>query len=855
MDIALLTDPTRCPDCGAALPAAPVACPACALPLQGPLVDRLWRLSHQAAEVLAQRAGVLDALRVTRTVAPVPSPRAVATLERPTTRWSEPGRAEAQPAPHEPVTPRQIQRLLLTLGVLLVAVAAVIFTVVAWGRVGIGGRTAILATLTVASAAGCRAAFRRELPGTAEALATLTLGFSLLDAYGVRRYDLGGAGGIGADAYWAAVLGGLALLSVAAHRTVPLRTLAVAAAIGVQLPLLLVDHRMSGVAAAVAILAQGTAALASLRLVRNEARILLGAGGALAFITAATSIAVMAYGKSPDVVVEAGQGSALLVLVATSAAALAWLFRKFEGASAVGAAVAAAALLGAGHASMYRAWTTDSATAGGAALLLGLTVLLVAVPRPTPAWHVGALLAMGAGGLAVLRAVAEPVGRAVGGELRWADDPWSQHLHATARAVLGTPWPHSATVVLTLALLTAAATLVAARTAIGAEAPAGPIAGPIAEAPAGLIAGPLAGLLAGALATLTAVVLPVATNAPYLLGVLGLIATGAVLGVLAARVRQDASVPMGLGLAGTAISTVGLLWSLAARPATPLALGGVLIGALVVRGFGTRPPYRLAGTVAAALAVIAEAGVLTAIAGQPQERAATAAVLAAGLLAAAAGVLRGAAERLSLEVTGLAGAAVAFPGVTDSAQWTWIALLVAGCCAAVVAMRSDRHLVGWFAGLLLTASTWVRLAMAHAEVPEAYTTGPAVALLVVGWVARRRGRALPSWEAYGAGLTVGLMPSLAATLGDAGLLRPLLLGGAALTVVLLGVRSKLAAPLAIGAAVLAVDAVVQLGPYAAALPRWITIGGAGLLLLVLGVTFERRLRDFRRVAAKLADLA
>jgi hypothetical protein len=48
---------------------------------------------------------------------------------------------------------------------------------------------------------------------------------------------------------------------------------------------------------------------------------------------------------------------------------------------------------------------------------------------------------------------------------------------------------------------------------------------------------------------------------------------------------------------------------------------------------------------------------------------------------------------------------------------------------------------------------------------------------------------------------------------------------------------------------------VQVGPYAAALPRWITIGGAGLLLLVLGVTFERRLRDFRRVAATLADLA
>jgi hypothetical protein len=54
--------------------------------------------------------------------------------------------------------------------------------------------------------------------------------------------------------------------------------------------------------------------------------------------------------------------------------------------------------------------------------------------------------------------------------------------------------------------------------------------------------------------------------------------------------------------------------------------------------------------------------------------------------------------------------------------------------------------------------------------------------------------------------------------------------------------------------VLAVDALIQIGPYAAALPRWVSIGGAGLLLLVLGVSFERRLRDLRRVAARLAAL-
>ncbi|MBA3745631.1 hypothetical protein, partial [Sporichthya sp.] len=166
----------------------------------------------------------------------------------------------------------------------------------------------------------------------------------------------------------------------------------------------------------------------------------------------------------------------------------------------------------------------------------------------------------------------------------------------------------------------------------------------------------------------------------------------------------------------------------------------------------------------------------------------------------------------------------------------------------------DRHPVGWPAGALLTLASWVRLVEANVEQPEAYTAGPAIALLVVGWFARRRNQELSSWQAYGAGLSTGLVPSLAVTLGEDGLVRPLLLGGVALVVLLAGVRSRLQAPLVLGGAVLAVDALIQLGPVAAGLPRWVSIGGAGLVLLVLGTTFERRLRDLRRVAAKLGDL-
>jgi hypothetical protein len=299
---------------------------------------------------------------------------------------------------------------------------------------------------------------------------------------------------------------------------------------------------------------------------------------------------------------------------------------------------------------------------------------------------------------------------------------------------------------------------------------------------------------------------------------------------------------------------IGLVWSLAARPATPLAIGGVLVAAATVRAFGARDLRGLVATAVAALAVIGEAGVLARIADQSRPVAGTVAVIAAGLLAVGAGLIGKEVERAVLEVTALGGAAVAFLTVSDNAVWTSNALLAGGTAAALVALRKDRHRVGWLAGALLTLSSWVRLAHANVEQPEAYTAGPAVALLVVGWFARRRNSELSSWQAYGAGLTTGLLPSLAVTLGNDDLARPLLLGGVALGVVLAGVRSRLQAPLVVGGAVLALDALIQLGPYAAAVPRWVSIGGAGLLLLVLGTTFERRLREVRRVAAKLGDL-
>ena len=62
------------------------------------------------------------------------------------------------------------------------------------------------------------------------------------------------------------------------------------------------------------------------------------------------------------------------------------------------------------------------------------------------------------------------------------------------------------------------------------------------------------------------------------------------------------------------------------------------------------------------------------------------------------------------------------------------------------------------------------------------------------------------------------------------------------------------APFVVGAASLAVVVIGRLSPYAPLLPRWLTLGTAGLLLLVLGATYERRRQQAREAVAWVAQM-
>src|SRR5262249_38077835 len=103
-----------------------------------------------------------------------------------------------------------------------------------------------------------------------------------------------------------------------------------------------------------------------------------------------------------------------------------------------------------------------------------------------------------------------------------------------------------------------------------------------------------------------------------------------------------------------------------------------------------------------------------------------------------------------------------------------------------------------------------------------------------------------------------LFPSVLLAVTDTELARPLILGAVALAVLLAGAARRLQAPLVLGGVTLAADALIQLQPYLAAtyaaLPRWVIIGAAGLLLLGVGATYERRLGQLRRLRTALGRL-
>jgi hypothetical protein len=336
---------------------------------------------------------------------------------------------------------------------------------------------------------------------------------------------------------------------------------------------------------------------------------------------------------------------------------------------------------------------------------------------------------------------------------------------------------------------------------------------------------------------------------PVVAGALGLgVLTGAVL--LAGRRPAEPGAWVGgatLAVAGSLFLTEAERW----LPLAALALGATAVRALAAM---RRPELRAAATGAAVLssaaaALLAHEGALL--------RTTTTGLLLALVAALALGTAALRAGRPEEPVAAGTAALVGLAAAGTSASvaaWGQVGLQLAivGAAAAGYALVAGRREVAAVAVGDLVVAAWIALAGAAVETPEAYTLPAAAGLLLVA-LPRIRERAA-SWSAEGAGLAVALAPSAMVVVADPTALRLVLVVAAAGAVTVAGTLLHRRAPFVVGATTLAFLAVGLLGPDVLQLPRWLTLGTVGLVLLVLGATYERRLQQAREAVAWIAQM-
>ncbi|TDT29161.1 hypothetical protein EV562_11326 [Streptomyces sp. BK208] len=810
----------------------------------------LRQLDLRRAALLHRRAWLIHVLRA---AAQGPGPGSGASP-----KGGPPSAGAGAVARRPEATAPGVQNVLLMLGGVLLTVAAIAFTLVSWGHLGIAGRALVLGALTVAALGAPVVLLRRGLRSTAEAVAALGTALTVLDAYALHEVALAGTGAVGYTAAASAVLAALwgaygaatrspvppAIEGSAAPGAAPavrraragLRhpvPLAVATA---HLPLLLwaVAAGAGPYGLTAVLLATATASTAvALRTASLPVRVVAVTGASGMGAAGVLSAGWLCWSASDPG--SAARAAGLLAVAAAVALVTGRFVKNPDVAVAFASAAGLSLVAGTGGVlwvSLPGEWTVPGCLACGIALL---TAQRTPLPRPLVRGLVHASTAVQC--CAVLWAVPLVAGT-VSGPAALGARPWSGTPRDIREAVFtDVSWPpYASTVPLVLAAVTGVLLVAGRNTARRSPLTVGAL------------------VLGWAAVT----VLPVVLRLPY--GA-GLVAQGAVVvaalgfAVRAGRADRWPSPPAltalllallsSVGLAflslGSAEATIGVLASLtvlfgaaACRPgpapfAAPAALAHATALACAIGAWADRPPHHTA------LLVLVVPAVAAVCAGRTGPRATVPVEVAGG-------------------VAGLLACALA---VTDLPVLALV-LSVCGVVAAGTALRPERRPAGWAAAVLFLLAAWVRLAAWDVVVPEAYTLPVTVPALVVGLLRRRRDTAVSSWTAYGAGLSVTLVPSLLAAWDDRYWLRPLLLGAAALAVTLVGARHRLQAPLVVGGGVLALVTLHELAPYlvqvVGALPRWAPLALAGLVLLGLGATYEQRLRDARRLREALGRL-
>ncbi len=818
-----LLDATICPDCRGPLdPGA--TCTVCGLEVKGPLALQLWNVMVAADRLVEQlRSAPLTAASVAVAPAgPLPS------YPIPSERSS---RQRRLPAASVPV-------VLLSLGGLCLLVAAVVFVAVTWSSLGLTGRTLVLAGVTGVLATVAVTLTRRALRGAAETFWLVVAGMLTIDLLGAQSAGLGGLDSLGWRGTGALV--GAALLVLGTGVGLWARRQPVSRLFGAELVAVVGGAVLSStnawsasspaVACTVAIPLLAAYFVALRRLAPVAAYglgglgvatwvVLLGVGWDRALeeaaigtwwadlrgwplvVAAVLAAAVVHLPRVPDAVRPFAAGASLVPLVLLANGPVT------DGMPTRDLMVACATLVGLALVTAFasRAWAL------GSAVLTALGVSFLGLWLLFGPWNVLTRLDTDGGAAIRTRLVADADNAA----------SWSSVVAALVVVVAGTcllrrvpdAWRRDAAQVV--------------------------------------------GTLAPAVLALGGLVLVLELQPPLWAGVLAAALSSAIAAGAAWWSRDHLLAALAGSIATTYLTVVTAYAALAADLLTALTASALFVVLAAAAALRDRVGAQPSAAVTAALSAAAGGWALVGW-GEVMDAGVADLAVALAVYAGLVGVLasplaRRTATRLSLEAMAAALALVATTFTGDE-RTNAMVLTIVGTAVCVMAVTTrDRSLLGWAGAGVLGLATVIRVVVG-VDVPELYTL-PAAGLLVGfgGWRLHTDPRS-NSFTVLGSGLTLALLPSLLLALDEPVSVRGALIGAAAVLVLAAGVQQRLSAPFVLGAVTTGVLALRHLEPVAEAVPRWISLGGVGLLLLVVGVTWEARRRDLETAQRYLTAL-
>ncbi len=837
----IYADPHACPACRGAISGEP-RCPHCDFDLGSKQARQLWALFQEADRLVRDGR---SAPRHSTTVPTAARATTAATAGSPVAARADLGIGTLRSSSVEPPRSWSTGSILLGLGAVCLVVAAIIFATVAWGSLGILGRALILLAVTGVVGAGAAWATRRRLFGAAEALWGVFLGLITVDvlaAVAEGLFGLDWSDFAVVSVAWTAVVLAAAVAIVRWARSRFEHDLVVpqlGAGLAVWISAPAVGFRVGdvlgrdelwfwaalvafGVALVVVAVAHRTAMRWALW---PSAVLVLGIGVVLVL----AAIGALSSGDPVVTVLEALPALTLVAVAAAGAAVLDRLRPWLAGFAALAVMWVVGAVVNGW------AWSAGWSTTLAWVVLAVIVAVLAVTARAGDGWALGLRWASVLAGSAVLLWAS---GVAVANLQRidtaaWFASPASVWVRPAENEFVQGWW----------VLAVVAPILVAWWAARRWTSPT--------LVPASWWR-PLAEIVAGA----TVITAVASTFLPFLLHAATLAVVGALLAVSLRRAPWFFALVPPVVVAFSMIvvpsEAAVTVWGWA------MATAGLAVCAAVSPHAQERP-RRAVSAVSAGLA--AAAGIATVV------QVADLMDLAPGwpetilvILAAASLLLSLALDelpwhRLAVEV--VAGLAFLAGVLAESDDLATVALFctIGAVAAAIVGLLDDdRPYLRWVA-VGLVACAWVtRLAASEIETVEAYTAPFAVALLAAGAWRLRTDPGSRSWTALTPGLTMALLPSLPQALADPTSVRAALLGLVALAVLAAGVVLRWGAPVVAGAAVALLIVLANVGPTALGLQRWILIALAGVVLLVVGTTWEKRVAEGRALVARLAAL-